>query len=290
MPRRTVVSDPYPMVRLVDRTLRDDETGPVFVWDIDKTYLETRFSQVRHLVKIPFEWGIDKRAVPGAVELLHGLREGPTGREHRPLFFVTASPPQIAGALERKMLLDGVEFDGITYKDPVRLALSGQFHQLREQIAFKLSALLMLAVELPRRARIRLFGDDVEYDALVYSLFADVIAGRLRGEPLRDRLLAAGVHPAWAPRVVRAADEVRAREAVDGIYIRLARGPDGARIRGFSPHVLGYVHASSLVEPFLQQGLLSQRAAERVRQVASPGLLVQGERPPGPDGMWTPPA
>src|SRR4051812_48106233 len=101
------------MVRVIDRVPEAGARGAGFVWDIDKTYLDTRFSQLKGLAGIPFEFGIDKRALPGTVELPRGLRDGPTGREHRPLYFVSASPPQIAPAIERKMLLDGVEWDGI---------------------------------------------------------------------------------------------------------------------------------------------------------------------------------
>lgn len=192
---------PYPMLRIMERELSPDYAGPVFVWDIDKTYLETRFSQLKHLVRIPFELGIDKRAVPGTIELLHGLREGRTGREHRPLFFVSASPPVLDAPIRRKMLIDGVEYDGVSYKDWPRLILRRELSQVREQVGYKLAALLMLFRDLPPGCRFHVFGDDAEKDALAFALFADVTGGRVRGRALHDTLVAGGTAHHYAEAV-----------------------------------------------------------------------------------------
>ena len=134
------VRAPFPMVRKIQRALDPEYVGPAYIWDIDKTWLDTRISQVKGMLKIPFEFAIDKRALPGTTALLHALREGPTGREHRPLYFITASPPFIRKSIERKMLIDGIEFDGITFKDQVEVFRRRQFKSLREHTAFKLGA------------------------------------------------------------------------------------------------------------------------------------------------------
>jgi hypothetical protein len=176
-----------------DRRLPNDWIGDVFVWDIDKTYLDTRFSSLRGLLAIPFELAVDKRAIWGSVPVLRALRIGPDPSKPRfsPLYFVSGSPPGLRGVVERKMLLDGVQPDGITFKDQFGLLKAGRLRAITEQVGYKLAALLMLRAELPPGARFQLFGDDVESDMESFLLFGRVCAG-LRGAALREALRAHG--------------------------------------------------------------------------------------------------
>lgn len=274
------------MLRAVQAPLPQTWEGPVHVWDIDKTYLDTRFSQLKSLARIPFELGVDKKPVPGAVELLHALREGPDDRSHVPLHFVSASPHQISRAIERRMLLDGVEWDSISYKDPLRLLVRGQTHQLKEQIAFKLSAMLLLAKDAGLGVRFHLFGDDVEHDPLVSCLFADVLAGRLRKEPLVTALLHAGCHEVYARRLAVLADEVEPRDAVAGAWIRLQRDKTGAWLDGFPPHIRGFASVAALADEFQEAKLISKRHATRLRETGTELPLVYGRAPIRE--AWTP--
>jgi hypothetical protein len=277
------VRAPFPMVRKIQRELDPEYCGPAYIWDIDKTWLDTRVSQVKGMLKIPFEFAIDKRALPGTTALLHALREGPTGREHRPLYFITASPPFIRKAIERKMLIDGIEFDGVTYKDQIEVFRRRQFSSLREHTAFKLGALLLLARAFPAGTQIYMFGDDAERDPVIYSMFADICAGRLRG----DRLVAAqhGVLPEYARDVATLADSLEARERVRGIHINLVREPDGSRIRECDPRVVGYPSAGAAARYLCERGLISERGCDRVDGA---GDVVYGQAPVDPDGWWTP--
>lgn len=176
-----------------DRRFDADWQGDVFVWDIDKTYLDTRFSSMRGLLAIPFELAVDKHAVFGAVPVLRALRVGPDPTRPRfsPLYFVSGSPPSLRGVVERKMLLDGVQPDGITFKDQLGLLKAGRPRAIKEQVGYKLAALLMLRAELPAGARFTLFGDDVESDMEAFLLFGRVCEG-LRGAALREVLRAQG--------------------------------------------------------------------------------------------------
>ena len=187
MPRRY-------LQRSNDRRLPPDYEGDVLVWDIDKTYLATRFSSWRGLVSIPFEMAVDKETLPGAVPLLRALRHGP-GPESAivPLFFVSGSPVQLRGVIERRMTLDGVDYDGVTFKDQLGLLLAGHPRRIAEQVGYKLAALLLYRAEVPDGARWLLFGDDVEADATAFALFGEVCAG-LRGRALAARLEDLGVH------------------------------------------------------------------------------------------------
>ena len=130
--------------RTNDRKFAPEFSGDVFVWDIDKTYLDTHFSSFRGLLSIPLEFAIDKRAMPGAVPLLRALRRGPG--EHsavNPLYFVSGSPQQLRSVIERKMLLDGVDFDGITFKNQWGLVRAGRGREIKEQVGYKVAALLL---------------------------------------------------------------------------------------------------------------------------------------------------
>ncbi|MEW6774877.1 MAG: phosphatase domain-containing protein [Bdellovibrionota bacterium] len=285
---REKLSVPYPLVRVIHRTVEKDYRGPVFVWDIDKTYLDTRFSQLRHALKIPFELGVDKKALPGMVELLHGLREGASGRGHHPLYFVSASPWQLGRSIEKKMLLDGVEYDGIYYKNPLRAAWEGGTEQFREQVAYKLSALFLLYQSLPGNATLHLFGDDAEKDALIYCLFADTAAGRLRGRPLHDTLLALGIRHEYASALQSLAAILPVREAAGEICIHLVRVPDGSSLAEFDTRVTGFGSAGAVARKLALEGLLAQRALARIENLIGNGNTVQGTSPSNPQGYRTP--
>ncbi len=285
--RRERTGRPYPMVRVIDREIAAEEAGPAFVWDIDKTYLDTRFSQLKHLARIPFEFGVDKRALPGSVALLHALREGASGHEHRPLFFVSASPPILAPAIERKMLLDGIEWDGIAYKDVGRVIARGGARRLRHQLAFKLGVLLLLAREMPVGSRLHLFGDDVEEDALIYSLFADVAAGRLRARALGRALMLHGATPREAQELSSLAEALPLIGLVEEIHLRLERHPDGSSIAPWSRHVLGAASFGAMADRLAQQGLINAASASRVMAEAGHSPTFWGGAPD--DGFFTPP-
>ncbi len=162
-----------------ERVLPEGYDGPVFIWDIDKTYLSTNFSSFRGLLQIPLEFAVDKIANPGMPEVIRGLRRGP-GEEYAgtPLYFVSASPPELRNVLEHKMLIDGVEYDGITSKDWLRTLMQFRPDRLRDQVGFKVCALLAGRRERPGSHEY-LFGDDVEQDAAAFHLYAQMINGEI---------------------------------------------------------------------------------------------------------------
>jgi len=178
-----------------ERQLADDYDGRLLVWDIDKTYLNTQFSSFWGLARIPFEGALDKEAIPGAVPLIRALRHGPSSTsEIVPLYFISGSPLQLRPVIERKMLLDGVDFDGVTFKDQWGLLRARRPKDVTLQVGYKLKALLAYRQQMPQNARWLMFGDDAEADADIFVLFGQVCAG-LRGEELKARLDASAVHP-----------------------------------------------------------------------------------------------
>jgi hypothetical protein len=227
----------YPLERTFDRKLPSDFCGEVYTWDVDNTYLRTDVSSFRAMLAIPFEMAIDKEPFPGVPELLQEIRRGPgeTSRE-TPLLFVSASPTQLRRVLEQRMLLDRIEQDGFTLRDWGTLIRGGRFRKLREPIGYKLAALLLNRSELPVGAREFLFGDDTERDALIYTLYADLLSGRLRGAELQEAL-AKHVAEEDAEYVTRLAAEIPPIEGVRGIFIHLARKRGPSRLAEYGPRV-----------------------------------------------------
>ena len=207
------------------RHISDDYSGPVLVCDIDKTYLSTHFSSFRGLMAIPFELAIDKEPIAGIVPLLRALRRGP-GPESAltPLYFVSGSPVQMRRVIEKRMVLDGIDFDGITFKDQLGLLLKGRPRGIKEQIGYKLTALLLYFEQIPPKARWFLFGDDVEQDADVFTLFARVASG-FRGAPLEQWLRSHRVSKKDIRVIMPMVEQLPVvSDPVDAIFIHLERG------------------------------------------------------------------
>jgi hypothetical protein len=230
-----------------DRKFPASFSGNVYAWDIDKTYLDTHFSSWRGLLSIPLEFAVDKRAMPGAVPLLRALRRGPGEKSSvTPLYFVSGSPPQLRSVIERKMILDGVEFDGITFKDQWGLFRAGRSNEIKEQIGYKVTALLLYQQEIPTTAKWIFFGDDFEADAKAFSVFGEVMAG-LRGEPLAEYLTKLRVSPKRIEDIRRAASVLPVvPNPVEHILIQIVKGVDPASFE--DPRVVG-------AKSFLQSAL-----------------------------------
>jgi hypothetical protein len=252
----------YPLVSTEDRALGAGYDGPVFIWDIDKTYLATRFSSARGLLRIPLEFAVDKVAIAGMVDVLRGLRRGPgPGFAAAPLYFVSSSPPQLRAVIARKMLLDGVQPDGFTFKDWG--ATLGQLKpgRLRDHLGYKFCALLVGRSARPL-AREYLFGDDVERDAETYSLYAARLAGEFDESELDAALEAGRVAPDDRRAALEIARALPSRlGGVERIYIHLARGSDPAGVERRGPLVTAVRDAGQLALSLLEAGLLGEGAA-----------------------------
>ena len=228
----------YPLCRENNRTFPESFDGFVCIWDIDKTYLESDIDSLRGLLKIPFEFAIDKRTVPGADNLLRLLRRPKGIRRSNGLYFVSASPNQLRHTIERKMLLDAVEHDGITLKNWTAIVRKRTFAKLREQIGYKLSALLLGRKELAACHREILFGDDSEADALIYTVYADICAGRLRGSFLRSTLLQQGVAHEDAHYVDTLCAPLPERDCVERIFIHIEKEASVSNFDAWNPRLV----------------------------------------------------
>ena len=252
----------YPLVRINERALPSDYDGPVFLWDVDKTYLDTDFKSLRGLLRIPLEMAIDKQAIPGTPALLAACRRGPGPRpRHTPLYFVSASPPQLAGVIGRKMTLDGIQPDGFIFKDQARLVAQGRLAQLKRQVEYKLTAMLGLIADLPRHTRLVVVGDDWESDAQVFSLLDRIQQGELEGDALGRALRQAGVRSRSVPPLVDTAVQAAGRAQVWLAVLLLTRGRDPSFADPFSPPVVAAREALQAAALFAQHGLIRPQDA-----------------------------
>lgn len=163
-----------------NRSLPEKTSAIVCCWDIDKTYIDTHFENLRELIKIPLEKATDKKDIPGAVLLLRGIKHINQNESENTIYFVSASPHQLRSVLEEKMKLDRIDFTGTIFKNQLYNVRKGKFNRLNKQLAYKLSALLQTkrtwkfqgATEL-------LFGDSHESDIVVYNLYRDIVRGQI---------------------------------------------------------------------------------------------------------------
>jgi len=211
-------------------------------WDLDKTYLVTDTESLRGLLRIPFERAQDKRAFPGVAALVKQLRRSSAERgATTSVNFVTASPPQIGRAIREKLHLDGIEIDEIRFKNQIHHLVRGNFDALREHIGFKLSELLQSARAGRRDGEELLFGDDWESDPLIYSMYADVIEGRLSWSRLEGLLDRAGVQGTGYLQTIReCAERTGPQRRARAICILRARPRASEEFEPFGPRLFWF--------------------------------------------------
>lgn len=211
-------------------------------WDLDKTYLATDTESLRGLLRIPFERAEDKKALPGVACLIQELRRSAADRgASTSVNFVTASPPQIGRAIREKLAMDGIEVDEIRFKNQMRHLVRGDFEALREHVGYKLSELLKSARAGRRAGDEWLFGDDWESDPLIYSLYADVLDGRLGWPALEALLERAGVNQHRYLQSIREALEAPGpSRRVRAICILRARPRAAEDLEAFGPRLFWF--------------------------------------------------
>ena len=265
----------YPLQVDDQRTLPDGYTGPVFIWDIDKTYLSTHFSSLQGLSRIPLEFAVDKQAIAGMPEVLRGIRRGPgPGYGCVPLYFVTDSPPQLRAVLEHKMILDGVEFDGITFKNWWQIMKKGRPKRLLDQVGFKVCALLEGRQRRPL-AREYLFGDDAESDADAFSLYAGLLHEKLSYGEARDKIAESGMREDNQLCALALLDRLpEKRGKVEKIFIHLEKGTPPEKFGRFGPLVVPVRGGFQLCLALFALGLVDEATVRQCRDAVFPALAT----------------
>ncbi len=193
----------------------------IFRWDLDRTYLDTDIFSVRGMLRAAVESPESKRNIPGADVLLRALlRQDPEDRAT----ILSGSPTQMRAALEQKLTLDGIRFDSLVLKDNLRNLRKGRLRALKGQLGYKLPRLLELRLGDPVDSTESLFGDDAEVDAVIYALYADVLAGEVTRGALIDVMKAGGAYPDQIDDALGSVDRLTRRDAVTDIWIHVDRG------------------------------------------------------------------
>ena len=203
-----------------------------FRWDLDKTYLRTEFDSLSDLYKSARETAADKQAYPGATALLRSLSQD----GHR-ICIVSGSPTQMRQVLAAKLALDGVDYDEFVLKNNLKNILRGRFRSLRAQIPYKLPAMLQSRIGAAADAE-TLFGDDAEADAIIYCLYADLLAGRVSIQDLERVLIASRAYDDDAAHILDLARRAPKHDAVHRLFIHLDRRSAPVRFRHYGPRLV----------------------------------------------------
>jgi hypothetical protein len=215
-------------------TLPPDAKRPrhTFRWDLDKTYLRTEFDSLKDLAKSAIETAADKQAFPGATALLRALdQEG-----HR-ICIVSGSPTQMRQVLAAKLALDGVNYSEFVLKNNLKNILRGRFRALRAQIPYKLPAMLRSRIAAAAESE-TLFGDDAEADAIIYCLYADLVAGKVSLTDLERVLVASRAYDDDAQHCIDLARRVPKGNAVRRMFIHLDRRSPPLGFKRFGPRLV----------------------------------------------------
>jgi hypothetical protein len=210
-------------------------------WDLDKTYLRTEFDTLRDLVKTALERPDQKRTNPGASTLLREMVRAGV-RVH----ILSGSPEQMRRRLEDKLRLDGITWESFTLKPNLQNVLRLRFRAVRDQLGYKLPALLGSRAKLAEvgepAAHITesLFGDDAEADAYVYSLYADFVSGRVSDDVLLQVLERGRVYEDVVALTMEAARAIERAEAVRRILIHLEQQTPPDDFRTYGPRVVPF--------------------------------------------------
>lgn len=242
-----------------------DTSGRVYRWDLDKTYLRTDFDSVRGLLKTAMEAAQAKVNVPGTAALIRELRRGRGQNAPHKIFFISGSPSQMRTVLEQKLKLDGVEWDGFILKPNLQNFLRGRFRAIRDQIGYKLPALLETRIHFEPSASEVLFGDDAEWDAFVYSLYGDILGGKVERGDLDRTLQLARVYPDVHARVLATAEKLQTvNGGVRRIFINLDRRTPPSHLAAYGERVVPIYNYFQAALVLGEQGDIDADAVIRV--------------------------
>jgi hypothetical protein len=235
-------------------------------WDLDKTYLRTDFDSLRDLVRTALERPDEKRTNPGASTLLREMVRAGI-RVH----ILSGSPEQMRRRLEDKLRLDGITWDSFTLKPNLQNLLRFRFRAVRDQLGYKLPALLRArsavgeeGVDGAAPSRETLFGDDAEADAYVYSLYADLAAGRVGEDVLLRVLHRARVYEDVVAETIETARRIEPFDAVERILIHLERQTPPGDFDDYGQRVVPFYNYLQAAFALLEDGRLGADGVLRV--------------------------
>ena len=241
----------------------------VYVWDLDKTYLDTTIDSFKGLLATIFEKSFSKKSIAGANQLIKSLaryRKKNFSETNFPLFFVSASPPQMESKIYEKFQIDEINPVAMFYKDNLKNLRPSKFTFLKRQVGYKLQALLQLRLNLSDDVRMLCFGDDSESDVMIYNLFSDVCARRQTKNQLEKLLEKMGVGPLQIEEIVRLQSITPIQDPVEKIYINLATDTDASYYTKFGRRTLATYDSFQIALDLVQDQRLSLEGLSSVMQ------------------------
>lgn len=201
----------------------------VYIWDLDKTYLDTTIDSLSGLLTTVLERAFNKKNIPGTSALIQALsnfRLEQKGHKYFPIYFITASPPQMEERIFEKFTLDNIRPFGCFYKDNLANLRPKRFWRLTKQVGYKLQALMQLRTRLGESVHQICWGDDSETDAIIYNLYSDICARRLGPNEIRAVLANFSVTGEQVDTILQLQAKVPEMDPVEKIYINLATDTD----------------------------------------------------------------
>jgi len=191
-------------------------------WSLDRTYLRSGLETLQALWLQATDGSARSGSVSGAPELLREL-----GHSRARVHLMSTEPVQLRWALEERLRQDRIRWDQLSLEPSLTRSLTARIPVFGDRIGQRLATLLEARVEdqtiwedgalLPEV----LVGDDAEADAFVYSLYADVLSGRVDRALLRKVLRRASVTREALERCLESLARLRNGTAVEKILIHL---------------------------------------------------------------------
>jgi hypothetical protein len=200
------------------------EGGVEFVlrWSLDRTYLHSSVETLQAIWLRAADPSSRSGGVSGAAGLLRELGRGPA-RVH----LLSNGPAQLRWALEERLRQDRVRWDRLSLEPSLTRSLTARIRAVSDRVGRQLATLLEARVEdqtlgddaelLPEM----LLGDDTDSDAFLYSLYADVLSGRVDRSLLRKVLRRARVSGEVEERCLESLSRLRHGAVVERILVHL---------------------------------------------------------------------
>lgn len=241
----------------------------VYVWDLDKTYLDTSHASVREVWRTLAEKAFQKKNVPGTGSLVRALKQAwqeERGQKAFPIYFITASPPQMEAKIKDKLELDEILPLGAFYKDNFKNLKPSRLWRLKKQVGFKLQALLQLRMRLRGDVRQVFWGDDSESDAVIYSLYSDICARRWPEKDLLTILRGLHVVGEQTEVILDLQSQIPVHDPVEKIYINLATDTDPEYYLKFGRRLIATYNTFQAALDLMQDQRLPVEQVIRVAQ------------------------
>lgn len=245
------------------------DSSEIYVWDLDKTYLDTSWQTMGELWKTIFEKSFQKRNVPGTSTLVSCVKENwqqTKGDLPFPLYFITASPPQMETKIREKMEIDEIVPVGMFFKDNLKNIHPGRWRRLNQQVGYKVQALMQLRAKFNKEITQVLWGDDSETDATIYSIYSDICTRRWQEDELVKLLKHFNVTKVQIDTILDLQDQCMVHDPVEKVYINLAVDTDPEYYLKFGRRIVPTYNSFQTSLDLFQDGRLQAPQLLRVSE------------------------